>query len=247
MAESKRPNNQLKLEIDGPKITADKFARGVNAFVHLIGDVADNVADKRNALRWIVSVEPGSILIKVIPESDKAPSDIIPSTIKAIGDGIDVIENRAERPRYFSDNALKNVQELASILDGTNQGLESVKIWMNGKPNSLSNKSIANIKALLETYTTAIGSVEGKLEMITERGGLLFNVYDFLTDTPVKCSFKEELIPQITSAFGKRVSVYGVIKYRRGGIPISIQVENFRVLGRDKLPTFEDVRGILKD
>jgi hypothetical protein len=48
-------------------------------------------------------------------------------------------------------------------------------------------------------------------------------------------------------AFRKRVSVIGLVKYRRNGTPLSIDVDDIHVFDPDsELPSVDDVIGIYK-
>lgn len=240
--------NNIVLEIDGPKITATKFTRGIKAFFGFINDVANEVSGKKKAIRWIVSVRPGSININVEPEPLNGFETVIPVTIEAIEKGIDIISNKAERPTHFSDDALKKIIDLVSIVDSRDKELDRVRIWVNNKPNNLSSKIVANIDLILGTSSKAYGTIEGKLQVISERQGLNFVVYDSLTDKPIKCYFDDDIMNEVIGAFGKRISVYGMIRYRKDGEPISIEVEELEVFpNKEDLPNIYDVLGILKD
>ncbi len=239
--------NQVILEISGPRITADKFSRGVRAFFDFIDELAREVSGKIKPVQWIVSAQEGSIKLIAKPEPEEASPDAISSVLKAIENGVKMIEGSASRPECFSDKVLKDLQKLASICDG-NGDLDRVRIWVNQSPNEISTKIASNVNSILGIHFSDLGAIEGRLQMISERGGLRFAVYDSLTDRRVRCYFDEDLLEKIIFAFGKRVNVYGMIRYRQDGEPITISVEDFKVLRpRNELPTPEEVRGILRE
>ena len=99
------------------------------------------------------------------------------------------------------------------------------------------------MEAILKAHSKALGSIEGRLQMISKRKGL---IYDDISDRTIVCHFSQKIQDEIVSASGKRVSAYGIISYRESGEPASIKVQDFRILSRDNLPTFEDMKGILK-
>jgi hypothetical protein len=238
---------RLTLEIDGQRISAEKFARGVRAFLTLIEAVGKNVSGQPRGIRWLVEVRPGSANIDFIPEAVKVTDDTLPRVLDEIILGVAHIESHAERPPNFSNSALRGVRELASILDGKEGELDQVRIWRNGKPSKVTPRSIANVDSLLGTSSKDWGTIEGRLSVLSERRGLRFAVYDPVTDKPTRCHFDEEIISEVVKAFGKRVSVCGLIRYRGDGEPLSIRVEEFHVFPeRDGLPSVEDVRGILR-
>jgi hypothetical protein len=91
------------------------------------------------------------------------------------------------------------------------------------------------------------GGLEGKLEILNKRKKLHFVICDFINDKPVRCNFSEELMNKALACFGKRVYVFGLIKYKKNGEPISIEVEKFKAFKTEKeLPTALELLGIYK-
>jgi len=50
--DKKRMGDRLTLEIDDPRITADKFAKGVHAFLNVIKEAAKDVSGKPEAISY---------------------------------------------------------------------------------------------------------------------------------------------------------------------------------------------------
>jgi hypothetical protein len=99
----------------------------------------------------------------------------------------------------------------------------------------------------LGVYSKALGSVEGRLSTISERGALKFIVYDSLTDKPIRCNISDDLLFEATKGFRKRVYVYGLISYDKNGTPKSINVQDLKVFQeREKLPSAFEICGILE-
>jgi hypothetical protein len=88
--------------------------------------------------------------------------------------------------------------------------------------------------------------MEGRLRTVTEAGGVHFVVQDAATHNNVRCFFDLEKADEYMMAWRKRVAVYGEIRYRKDGVPVSISVQQFRVLKESSdLPTIKEMRGIL--
>ncbi len=240
--------HRVALQIEGPRITSEKFARGVSAFVGIVNDIAGQVSKKKDAITWVISVEQGSAMIVAEPQAnDAADVDMIPPVLKAIGAGASSLEISSEVPPYFSERALEKMRDLASITDGKDQGISFVKIIIDHEPVRVSSQTTAHVDDILGVKATALGSIEGRLEMLTRRGGYKCAVYDDLSDRRVECFFSPEMKEQVKSAWDTRVSVYGIISYRKTGEPVSIKVQDFRQLSASDLPSFDDMKGILKD
>lgn len=55
------------------------------------------------------------------------------------------------------------------------------------------------------------------------------------------------MLRKALEAFDRRVAVYGVVKYRKDGLPSSIYVEDIRIFKNDEeLPSLDEVQGIFK-
>ena len=106
-----RAQNRITLTLEGHKIPGRQFITGINALFKLINAVSDAVMDTRGAIDWVVSVEPGSVIVHFDPESPAA--DQVPKAIEAISDGLARLEDGWEnRPSYFNDDALRSSQNL---------------------------------------------------------------------------------------------------------------------------------------
>ena len=244
----KSNENKIRLEFVGFTIPANKFVKGVNAFFDIIDEVTNSVTGKKKEIEWKVTVESGSASIIAIAESINGSPETIPKTIEIIERGIKTIENRAQRPEHFSDTSLRKIHDLASIVDEKEPELYKVNIWIKQKPQAISLSSAANVNKIMGIKYYDLGSVEGKLQVISERKGLRFVVYDDLHDKAIRCYFDDDIINDVINAFSKRVSVYGLITYKAHGEPYSVKVEKFRVFkDKDDLPTINDVLGIMKE
>lgn len=236
----------LSLKLSGDRIAAERFVKSVSSFFALINEVSDAVAGHRDAVQWTVSARPGSIVIEFNPQPTKVDAAVAPTSIQAIRDGFSLLAKKPERPRYWSDAALKRAKELADIIDPTEGALGSLRIDGAPQGTEITRKVGEHVNTLIGAELRALGSIEGRLRTVSEGGGLHFVVQDAVTHNQVRCYVKDEDIERILAAFRRRVVVYGEILYRQDRQPASITVERFRVL-RDKseLPTADEVRGIL--
>lgn len=247
MSKSKRQKPQrITLKLDGKGVTAERFLKSVSAFVGLINEVADNAVGADKAFSWVVTVEHGSDIVHFAPVPKSGLPDQIATSLRAIEEGFALIEERAERPQYWSDAALKRAKEMSEALDIVNESLNLISVSTISKPRRLTRKTSQHVDQLIGHERTSLGTIEGKLRTVTEGGGLHFIVHDALTQNGVRCYFEDDRTDEIIAAFRQRVAVYGLIRYRLDGVPVSIRVQEFRTLrDRSKLPSFRDVRGIL--
>jgi len=236
----------IKLVIDGPRITADKFTHSVKTFFELINDVATDVTGKKKSIEWLVSVEKGSISLCATAEPAGISTKDVSDTIQAIDKGIKAISNRqGKKPKNFSDNALKKLYSLGSVVGLGEQGVEHLRIQTNGKPYEISPSSVAYVDELLQTPSRAYGTIDGYLLALELRGRLNFEIDETLTRKRVKCFFGDKIYNDVIKALKQRVSAYGLIRYRKGGIPKNIDIEKLTAFPKDdKLPKFKDIIGL---
>jgi hypothetical protein len=236
----------LTLEIDGNFITPEKFLRGVRSFFAIVTEVTAKIGGRKTAIRWRVQVKKGSNLIGISPQPGFDPA-VISLITDAVGSGIDEIERMNSEPQYFSERALKSVRELGSLIGKPDKDETTVRLWVRKEPHPVTANSVAAVNSLLTSEHEDYGSIEGRLQTVTERGGLQFVVYEPLWDRGIRCYIPETLTDEAIASFGLRVEVYGLIKYRKDGTPMSIEADEIvRLTHNKKIPSFSDVRGILR-
>ena len=249
MARIKKIGKEITLTFKGKQITADKLRRGIGDFYSLLDEVGAEVTGQSKAYKWLVSVKKGSIVFASEPlyvgrrKLVDAPSKII----RAVKEGIEQLDTKKQRPEYFNDRALELIQDLASLPDAKGNGLKGIVInFGEEKDKKIGSKYISTIEDILGFESQAFGSIEGKLETLSGRGGLRFNVFDSIHDQSIRCNFYEDLLDLAKDAFEKRVYVYGLINYGPGGYPKSIKVEKMKIFpDQHELPSAYDVCGIL--
>ena len=77
MSNTNNHTNEITLDIDSPRLTADMFTRGTDAFFGFIHAVTSDIVGKEQTLDWIVSVKPGSVNIIASPEALNGNPELI--------------------------------------------------------------------------------------------------------------------------------------------------------------------------
>lgn len=243
-----KQHKKVVLNLDGD-VTPAQFLRGVKDFFGVLKSVSESVTGKSGGVRWSISVKSGSNLIiaEGHPGETTAPDEVF-LAVGAITGGFEALARGTDKaPPYFTERALELVQDLAQLAEnGRKQGLEKVEIGVNGSAISLSAQAAASVNAIRGKEYQSIGSVEGRLQTVSDRRGFKVMVYDALRDRPVECRFSDDsLLNDALSAFGRRVSVFGTVTYREDGIPIRVRVNKLKVFRRkEDLPPPERARGL---
>jgi hypothetical protein len=93
-----------------------------------------------------------------------------------------------------------------------------------------------------------LGSVEGSLDVISIHNRLRFTVYERSSSSGegarIECLFPEALLGQVKTALGERVCIRGRVRYRKDGVPATVEAHWLRVLRPlDQLPSIHDMTG----
>ncbi|MFH1891264.1 MAG: hypothetical protein ABIK83_01110 [Candidatus Zixiibacteriota bacterium] len=237
----------LVLKIEGSRITTAKFMQIVRNFTALLRNVTDELTEGQDSVTWLLSAEKGSQVFKASPEADETVVRNLELIPKTIYNGFGLIERGRRRPRGFSDAALKNADELASVIGNGDGEISKVTISYVKQAKDLSVKTSLHVKDILGEKRKEDGSVEGRVTVLSDR--TRFNVYvdDVLTGHSVRCTARDVDEDVLIATFRKRIAATGTVHYRRDNTPVRIEVDSIRVLGGcDKLPSFDDVKGIFR-
>lgn len=236
---------ELTLELGDDPTPAD-FLAAARAWFGLVAEVGQSVAPDKPP-QWVVHVRAGSNLLALVPTTHTAP-EVVRSTRAMTAKGLRSVAAGKIDASGLSMNALSHLRVLGDLATANGRPALRVKAWIDSQPLEVTPRIAQVIHEDENASYTDIGTVEGRLEAIREKGhGLQFEVRDALLRQTVRCHFGEPLLPRAFKLFRKRVEVSGLIHYRRNGTPTTIDVATVEELPDDrKLPTVEDVRGILK-
>lgn len=237
---------ELILEIEGQFLTTEQFLRGIRAFFGILDDVTKNICENEQHICWSVQVESGSNLVCIKPKPGSS-TQLVQRITDTVHEGIKTFENQCEEPEYFSLQAIKQLQDLGNLTSTDEKKRTSIRVWRKRDLVVITHKTAAHVAEFLKEGTKDHGSVEGRLQTISERGGFKFVIYEPVWDKSITCYVDDELFGEVLKSFGKRVEVFGIINYRRDGTPTSIKVERVVPFPKtDDIPDFRSVRGILR-
>lgn len=223
--------NTLTFELGGRVEIAD-FENGINAFRRLVAVLTP----RRAGVTWIVDdLQPGSAVVTLRGEAAN------PVLIEQIVDDYGKIGfalARHEGLHQFDSR----VVSAANAVEGLTKAIEYVRFETpDGDYTIYPNGHVPARPAL----TVSIGAIAGRVQTLSNRGGLRFNLYDTLHDKAVACYLapgQEELMRE---AWGRRAMVTGrVSREAMTGRPIAIrQIVSVRVLGDVEPGSYQQARG----
>jgi hypothetical protein len=237
----------LTLEIDGQNVTPERFMRGVRAFFGLVNEVTRALAGPNETVHWVVQVKEGSNLVGLEPMRSSIPPPVLQDIYTKVQEGVEAIENEAREPEGMPEAALRHMRDLGAVVGVSEDDDTKVRVWTRKQPVTVTHKTVAHVAVLISEAYEDFGTLEGRIQVISEQGALHVFVTEPVHGRRIRCYFDEEMLPTFMAAFRKRVEVTGRIKYRRDGTPISIAATALSEFpGKDELPSFRDMRGIFR-
>jgi hypothetical protein len=240
--------HKVVLTLRGDFIPVATFVEAASRLCALLAEVDTSISG-RHSLEWgIAGLRASSAVLEATPRvlRDDYP-DNSPEVISAVVMGMQQIDKQATRPKFFSDEALEDAKQLAGVLNGYIDRID-LRAIVRGRPPvtaSVTQRVAANVNELIGPRYTALGSIEGTMELVSIHGTVYFNVYDLVTRRKVRCICEREILNELIGSLGKRLLVYGEIRFNAAGLPVSIRVEKVRVLReRAELPQPTDLKRI---
>lgn len=245
----------LTVEIDAEELTLARFQALAQSVSGLFREVARQVAETGpEPVRWVISdIHHSALTMEVAPHRahENVPPDLPDRIADVIASGMGLIEQRAERPPFFSDKALERAKDVAAPVG---DDIRAVRIRRKraGAPLervTVTKRLAANVEEIIGAQVESFGTVEGKLEGLIVHDRRVFYVWDALTNRRVECSFASRIpLDDVLAAFGKRVGARGIVRRRKTGEPVSVEANELRVFpAEDELPGLDDVQGIMRN
>ena len=213
---------ELRISISGDKIEVAAIKDVLAHFLKLLKMVEHQVASG-NGVRWrIATLSYASPVVIGCVGEPKSRKRGAPDFARAIGatliEGMAALE-AGKRPPGFSDDALEISKKLAASR-GRRGAKEILVMEANGElpvPLSLTARTVASVEDFIGVNSESVGSVEGRLEVISAHGGITCNVYEALTGKVVRCEVPDEMKSDVLAAFEQRVIASGIVRRDKSG------------------------------
>ncbi len=147
----------------------------------------------------------------------------------------------------FDADLLEDIRALAKPVG---RNVKSATLVFNGHQLDLTEEITRQLDEALSIEDECEGFIEGMLEQINVHlGANTFHIYPDVGPKKVTCKFPSRLYDDAVSAVGKRVEVFGTLKYRIGAsFPHLITVTGMDQFPPDiEIPDWEDLRGRAPD
>jgi hypothetical protein len=142
------------------------------------------------------------------------------------------------------------LEEFEKLAKPVGKRIKTAALLFNDRELVLDQKVAKRIDDALAVTDECEGSVEGMLEQINlHQGANIFHVYPEIWPKKVTCRFPYRLYDDAVSAVGRRVEVFGTLRYRSGSdFPHQIAVSQIETFPPEhELPDWDDLRGRAPD
>ena len=222
--------NTVTFELGG-RVDYKVLKDGITAFYDLIA-----VLTGKEDVSWLVEdLRPGSAVVTLQGEADD------PATVERIVDRFGEIGRDLELHKDISDEhratmaAVNAIRKLAGSMEYLRFQTPEADYTIYG------NGTIPN----QPTTVAALGAVTGRVQTLSSRGGLRFNLYDALLDKLVACYLAPGKEETMREAWGRRVTVSGQVSREVStGRPVAVrQIMGVEILEDAEPGSYEKARG----
>ncbi len=222
----------LRIDIEGRQenIPVFSFVRVLRDSIDLFVSLGNNMpADQRVKGEWeLVDVSHSSPLaVEISPpaEYEEAGRRIVDTGLE----GMKSLERGERPPEYFDREALELAKSIVAVLDNGVARISYRAPWRD-KPVTPTQRVAAFVDEIIPRQRYELGSCQGRVETLQMHTRHSFAIWDEVTHARVECQTDADGLEQAHEAWGKRVRVYGRIRYTKEGLPKNIEVENINIL-----------------
>lgn len=138
------------------------------------------------------------------------------------------------------------LESIRTLTKPVGKTVKTATLLFSGHSLAFTEKVGFQVEAALATEEEISGSIEGMLEQINvHQAANTFHIYPSVGPKKVTCQFPKRLFDEAVSAVGRRVEVFGSLKYRANAqFPHQVGVTAIDVFPvEEDPPTWDDIRG----
>ena len=228
-------------------LSASDFLMASNHMMVMLGELDIAISDvARRSMDWRIAHisynSPAELLYEPVLRDD-APMDYRNELIRASINGLAILSDRPERPRHFSDKALRSARSLVNLLGDFTPKLQ---VFGNGTIIECSEIVSANVREILRAGRDIIGSIEGRLDRLDSSDRFRFRIHEPVLNYGIEGEIAPDaddaLHDQIVSLYEQTVVIDGTLRTNPHGEVRRIMAQAIRV--RPRRSAFQKVGDI---
>ena len=186
-----------------------QFQQGITRFQQLVAALTP-----RTGVSWVVEdLQPGSAVITLHGEADA------PSKVEKIVYDYDSIGKALELQESLPYN--QRVNRAAEAINVVARSVEYVRFETPTSDHTIFGNGTARPH---RTLSVSIGAISGRVQTLSNRGSLRFNLYDTVHYKAVACYLQQGQEELMREAWGRRARVSGrVSRESDSGLPLAIR------------------------
>ena len=193
----------------------DLLVKSLEDIKRLIGHVDYAIYRRRPRRGWLVhSLKSSAPTITLTPEREDRQA------VEIISDGLRLVTSETDQPPpYFTELALEDLRKMRRLFRGRDKA-RSVSLWVDGQKTATIREDIdKQADRILAAGYHNLGSVEGRLDAINVHRHPTATIWDRVSGSPVRWTFRREETEGVKSLLEKRVIVAGHVQYFSNGVP----------------------------
>jgi len=244
-----KTHNRITLIIEGlpendGRVGVSTFVAQLQSLIATLTKLDREANNGKAASQYRIAELSYSSPIRVGIEVEPLPRQpfVGPIVIEGLSRVADALTNDGDLTSFDSD-LLEDIRGLAKQV-GTK--VKIATLLFDGYTFDLTEGMRRKVDKALAVDDEVSGSIEGMLEQINiHQGANTFHIYPAVGPKKVTCQFPGKLYDEAVSAVGRRVEVFGRLKYRANApFPHQVGVTAIEAFEAEHdLPTWEDIRG----
>ena len=195
--------DEIRLRIGG-EVTVDLLSAALAQFTRAL-EAAE--ASHGASIRWVVTgLDHGSAtaLARAIPTDGRSETLAPQVCLSLVETGRAVMEGKA-------DDALPMTRYLTKLQDLASHD-QPVVIDCVGAAVEFAPAETAELSSADKNHHATLGTIRGRIEMLSQRRGLHFSLYDSVYDLAVACFPAKDMESTMRDAWGRVADVTGTVK-----------------------------------
>jgi hypothetical protein len=231
----------LTLVLNGQVSLVD-FSEAIKSLLSLVEGLQADLAQGKH-IDWLIdALEAGSATAAV---RGIAENEVDEESIERVVSAYEDIGRSIQKGQQFSysDRVKNAAQKIISLVNGniTSVRFETADadFEFSKRPDEFSSITPLNM------FEGAYGSVRGRVQSMTSRGGLRFTLYDLIGDRAISCYLSSGSEDIMREAWGKLVIVEGLVRRDpdTGRATTVRQVKEIQIVPEGKLGDYREAIG----
>lgn len=231
-------NDTMTLVISGD-LSLQSFAAAVTRFEHLVRGLTRENAPKAGITWSVDDLQRSSAITTVRGRGNPTEVGRVVDAFLDVGRSLEA----RERVRH-SKSVVRDAERLAEMITGEIESLRFETVEAEAVILPASADELAFKLPAERLGPGAYGAVTGRVQTLSNRGGLRFTLYDLLYDKAVSCYLLEGSEEQMRDAWGRPAVVEGWVRRDAvSGRPLTVRrIARVQVLPEAELGTYTQAR-----